>query len=161
MLFLLLVPIPMTPEIYRENLPWAAMLSVLGGALPDLSVWASTGVWFHQLRSGATSLQIEEANTQNKGIFSEEMQCIFRLCLWMLEVLRVGPKSHHTFSIWALKMHLVSCRWLFEASSCPSSEWALGYSLIVSKLGHLPHWETKRLKGPDCAVHIFWTRGGF
>ena len=31
-------------------------------------------------------------------------------CLWMWEVLRVGPKSHHTFSIWALKMHLVSCR---------------------------------------------------
>lgn len=100
----------MTPEIYRENLPWEAVPSVLGGTLPDLSVWASTEVWFHQLRSGATSLQIEEANTQNKGIFSEEMPCIFLLCLWMWEVLRVGPKSHHTFSIWALKMHLVSCR---------------------------------------------------
>lgn len=26
---------------------------------------------------------------------------------------------------------------------------------------HIPYWETKRLKGRDCAVHFFWTLDGF
>ena len=51
-------------------------------------------------------------------------------CLWMWEVLRVGPKSHHTFSIWALKMHLVSCRCIIWSLILPFIR--VGFCAILS-----------------------------
>ena len=153
---------PMTPVIHWENLLWGNVPNILDDTPLSLSVDASTEVRSHQLGTRATCLRSEEANTQGHFLRWNEMHP-FAL---PLNVGRPRDQTKGSPHLQYLNSEDAFCIWL------PGTIiWSLILLLITVgfvlfshcfKGGcHLPHWETKLLKGRDCAVHFFWTPGGF
>lgn len=144
--------IPGTPVVYLGGLSEGNVPHRAWGTLHGASLSRRQSL-IHQLRPREYLPPLRTAQHANKGVFSGEMWCNFRLYCWIGEVPGDEPRAPHTFRTWTPKMrHLPDClkahRCVMWSPTLPFTE--LGFVLFSHYCKgwyHLPTWRDNAIEG--------------